>query len=30
MLGLFAFFYASLYFLTYLVVDQFFDWPAIV
>jgi sulfoxide reductase heme-binding subunit YedZ len=30
MLGLFAFFYASLHFLTYLVVDQFFDWPAIV
>ena len=30
MLGLFAFFYASLHFLTYLVVDQFFDWTAIV
>ena len=30
MLGLFAFFYASLHFLTYLVLDQFFDWPAIV
>jgi sulfoxide reductase heme-binding subunit YedZ len=30
MLGLFAFFYASLHFLTYLVVDQFFDWSAIV
>ncbi len=29
-LGLFAFFYASLHFLTYLVVDQFFDWGAIV
>lgn len=30
MLGLYAFFYASLHFLTYLVLDQFFDWPAIV
>jgi len=30
MLGLFAFFYASLHFFTYLVLDQFFDWPAIV
>lgn len=29
-LGLFAFFYASLHFLTYLTVDQFFDWPSIV
>lgn len=29
MLGLFAFFYASLHFLAYLVLDQFFDWPAI-
>lgn len=29
MLGLFAFFYACLHFLTYLVLDQFFDWPAI-
>ncbi len=30
MLGLFAFFYACLHFLTYLVLDQFFDWAAIV
>jgi sulfoxide reductase heme-binding subunit YedZ len=29
MLGLFAFFYGSLHFLTYLVLDQFFDWAAI-
>jgi sulfoxide reductase heme-binding subunit YedZ len=29
MLGLFAFFYACLHFLTYLVVDQFFDWANI-
>ena len=29
MLGLYAFFYACLHFLTYLVLDQFFDWPAI-
>ncbi len=29
-LGLFAFGYASLHFLTYLVLDQFFDWNAIV
>jgi sulfoxide reductase heme-binding subunit YedZ len=29
-LGLFAFFYASLHFLTYLVLDQFFDWTSIV
>ncbi len=28
-LGLFAFFYASLHFLTYLVLDQFFDWSSI-
>ena len=30
MLGLFAFFYASLHFLTYLVLDQFFDWDSII
>ncbi len=29
MLGLYAFFYASLHFLTYLVVDQFFDFHEI-
>jgi sulfoxide reductase heme-binding subunit YedZ len=30
MLGLFAFFYASLHLLTYLVLDQFFAWPEIL
>ncbi len=30
MLGLFAFFYACLHFLSYLVLDQFFDWANIV
>jgi sulfoxide reductase heme-binding subunit YedZ len=30
MLGLFAFFYGSLHFLTYLILDQFFDWTAII
>jgi sulfoxide reductase heme-binding subunit YedZ len=30
MLGLYAFFYASLHFVTWLVVDQFFDWGAIL
>jgi sulfoxide reductase heme-binding subunit YedZ len=30
MLGLYAFFYASLHFLTYVVLDQFFDGWAIV
>jgi sulfoxide reductase heme-binding subunit YedZ len=29
-LGLFAFFYASLHFLTYLALDQVFDWEAVV
>jgi sulfoxide reductase heme-binding subunit YedZ len=30
MLGLFAFFYATLHFLTFLVLDHFFDFSAIV
>jgi sulfoxide reductase heme-binding subunit YedZ len=29
MLGLYAFFYATLHFLTYLWLDQFFDWASI-
>lgn len=29
-IGLYAFFYASLHFLTYLWLDQFFDWASIV
>ena len=29
MLGLFAFFYGSLHLMTYLWLDQFFDWAAI-
>jgi sulfoxide reductase heme-binding subunit YedZ len=29
MLGLFAFFYACLHFLSYLILDQFFDWEEI-
>jgi sulfoxide reductase heme-binding subunit YedZ len=30
MMGLFAFFYASLHFITYVALDQFFSWTAIV
>lgn len=30
MLGLFAFFYGCLHLLTYLVLDQFFDWAGII
>jgi sulfoxide reductase heme-binding subunit YedZ len=30
MLGLFAFFYASLHFTSYIVLDQFFDWRSIL
>lgn len=30
MLGLFAFFYGSLHFTTYLWLDQFFDWHSIL
>ena len=30
MLGLFAFFYSCLHFTTYFVLDQFFDWEAIL
>ena len=30
MLGLYAFFYATLHFTTYLWLDQFFDWEAII
>ena len=30
MLGLFAFFYASLHFASYIVLDQYFAWGAIV
>ncbi|HBY63078.1 MAG TPA: sulfoxide reductase heme-binding subunit YedZ [Solibacterales bacterium] len=30
MLGLFAFFYGALHFLTYLWFDKFFDWPDMV
>ncbi|MBU3694108.1 MAG: sulfoxide reductase heme-binding subunit YedZ [Rhodocyclaceae bacterium] len=30
LLGLFAFFYASLHFLNWIAVDQFFDWPAML
>ena len=30
MLGLYAFFYACLHFATYIWLDQFFDWSAVV
>jgi sulfoxide reductase heme-binding subunit YedZ len=30
MLGLFTFFYATVHFLTYALIDQYFDFPAIV
>jgi sulfoxide reductase heme-binding subunit YedZ len=30
LMGLFAFFYATLHFLTYLVLDQFFGWSFII
>lgn len=30
MLGLFAFFYASLHFVTYIVLEQYFDWNLIL
>ncbi len=30
MLGLFAFFYATLHLLTYVVLDRYFDWAGIV
>ena len=30
MLGLFAFFYVCLHFANWIVVDQFFDWPAML
>jgi methionine sulfoxide reductase heme-binding subunit len=30
MLGLFAFFYASLHFTSYIVLDQYFDWSGIL
>jgi sulfoxide reductase heme-binding subunit YedZ len=30
MLGLYAFFYASLHLASYAVLDQYFDWPAIL
>jgi len=29
MLGLYTFFYATLHFLSYIVLDQFFDWAEI-
>jgi methionine sulfoxide reductase heme-binding subunit len=30
MLGLFAFYYASLHFASYIVLDQYFDWAAML
>jgi len=30
MAGLFAFFYGSLHFTTYIWLDQFFDWQSII
>jgi sulfoxide reductase heme-binding subunit YedZ len=30
MLGLFAFYYASLHFTTYIVLDQYFDWRSMI
>ena len=30
MLGLFTFFYASMHLLTYIWLDQYFDWPFII
>ena len=30
MIGLYAFFYATLHLLSYVVLDQFFDWPEIL
>ena len=30
MSGLFTFFYASMHFLTYIWLDQYFDWPYII
>jgi len=30
MLGLFAFFYATMHFITYIWLDQFFDWQEIL
>ena len=30
MLGLFTFFYACMHFLTYIWLDQYFDWPFII